>query len=136
MIKRLDFLIALLLTLNAKNLGAATITAATAGATAAQLGADPWPWIVGSAGAAIAFLMRAPVERRVAVTNGLISVLCGGIGAPFVASLASHYVHPVWANDLVWAAVLSIGWPFLVPLAMGWIERFSGALPARRDGSQ
>ncbi len=136
MSKSRQLILAVLLALNAKNVTAATLTAATAGATAAQLGADPWPWIVGSAGAAIAFLMRAPTTRQVAIAHGAISILCGGLGAPFAASILSHYVNPVWANDLVLAAVLSIGWPFFVPLAMAWFERIFGALPVRRDGSQ
>lgn len=129
-------LIALAVALNAKNGLAAALTAALAGATASQLGIDPWPWIVGAAGAAIAFLMRAPTIGRIAVANGGISILFGGLGAPYAAALLSHYVDPVWANDLVLAAVLSIGWPFFVPIAMGWFERFASALPVRRDGGQ
>lgn len=134
MTKTKQILLALSLALNAKNLSAATATAVAAGATASHLGADPWPWIVGAAGAAIAFLVRAPTTRRVALAHGGISILCGGIGAPWVGSLLSHYVHPVWANDLVWAAVLSIGWPFFVPLLMGWIERVAATAPTRHNG--
>lgn len=131
-----QLLLALLLTLNAKNLSAATLTAATAGAMASQLGADPWPWIVGSAGAAIAFLMRAPTTPKIALANGLISILCGGLGAPFIANIVSYKIDPIYANDLVYAAFLSVAWPFLVPLAMRYIEKWFGALPASRQEGQ
>lgn len=129
-------LVAVVLTLNAKNSFAVTLTAALAGGTASQLGADPWPWIVGATGAAIAFLMRAPTTGRIALANGAISILFGGIGAPYAASLLSHYVHPVWANDLVLAAVLSIAWPWLVPIVWGWFRKAGDALPLPKSGGQ
>ncbi len=122
--------------MNGKNVLAAVATAAAAGATAAQLGADPMPWIIGSGGAAVAFLLRRPANWDHALAHGLISVFAGGIGAPWAATVVAHYLHPVLANDLVLAAALSIGWPFLVPLAMGWITRVFGALPERKNGEQ
>lgn len=113
-----------------------TATVATAGVTAAQLGAEPLPWVVGAGGAAIAFLLRAPTGAKVAIANGAISVLCGGLGAPFLASVIAHQFDPVYANDLVLAAVLSIGWPWLVPLGMGWVSRVFGGLPLPKSGGQ
>lgn len=136
MTKTQKFLLALLLALNAKNITAATLTAATAGAVATQLGVDPLPWIVGSAGAAIAFLMRAPTAPKIALANGLISILCGGLGAPFLANIVEAKVDAIYANDLVYAAILSVAWPFFVPLVMAWVERIFGALPVNRQGGQ
>ena len=119
-------LTALLLTFQGKNVFAAGATAAVAGATAAQLGADPWPWIVGSGGAAVAFLLRTPATWQFALGHGAISVFAGGIGAPFAATILAHYIHPVWANDLLLAGVLSVGWPWLVPLLMERFKAFLG----------
>lgn len=129
-------ILALALTFNGKNVIAAAVTAVAAGATAAQLGADPLPWIIGSGGAAVAFLLRRPASWDHALAHGLISVFAGGIGAPWAATVVAHYVNPVLANDLVLAAALSIGWPFLVPLVMDWITRVFGALPDRKNGGQ
>lgn len=128
-----QIILALLLTLNVKNITAATVTAVTAGVTAAQLGVDPWPWIIGSAGAAIAYLMRVPSDPRVAIANGGISILFGGLGAPFLANVIESKLDPAYANDLVFAAILSIGWPWLVPLAMGWVTRFVNVQPKRDE---
>lgn len=112
-------------------------TVATAGVTATQLGADPLPWVIGAAGAAIAFLLRSePTSAKVALGHGAISVLCGGLGAPFLASVIAHRFDPVYANDLVLAAALSIGWPWIVPLGMGWLSRVFGGLPLPKSGGQ
>lgn len=119
-----------------KNALAIGSTAIAAGVTAGHLGADPLPWIIGSGGAAVAFLLRRPAKWDYALAHGAISVFAGGIGAPWVATVVAHYVHPVVANDLVLAAVLSIGWPVLLPLAMGWVTRVFGALPERKSGGQ
>lgn len=129
-------LVVLTLVINGKNALATIATAAAAGATAAQLGADPLPWIIGSGGAAVAFLLRRPANWDHALAHGLISVFAGGIGAPWAATVVAHYLNPVLANDLVLAAALSIGWPFLVPLVMAWITRVFGALPERKNGGQ
>jgi len=127
------FTAALALTLTGKNALAAATTAAVAGATAAQLGADPWPWIIGSGGAAVAFLLRTPATWQFAVGHGAISVFAGGIGAPFAASLLGYYIHPIWANDLLLAGVLSVGWPWLVPLLMERVRVFIGSTPVDRS---
>ncbi|WP_288253751.1 hypothetical protein [uncultured Hydrogenophaga sp.] len=111
-------------------------TVAAAGVTASQLGTDPLPWAVGAAGAAIAFLLRAPSGAKAAIANGAISVLCGGLGAPYAARVIAYQFGEVYANDLVLAAVLSIGWPWLVPLCMGWITRVFGAAPQPKSGGQ
>lgn len=113
----------------------AAATAVVAGVTAGTLGADPLPWIVGSGGAAVAFLLRRPTTWNHALAHALISVFCGGVGAPWVATVISHYVHPVLANDLVLAAVLSIGWPVLVPIVMDKVLKHFGASPAQPTGN-
>jgi hypothetical protein len=122
--------------LTGKNAMAIGTTAVMAGATASQLGADPLPWIIGSAGAAVAFLLRRPAKWDYALAHGAISVFCGGVGAPWAATVVAHYVHPVLANDLVLAFGLSIGWPVFVPWVMAWLARIFGALPAAKNGGQ
>ncbi len=111
-------------------------TVAAAGVTASQLGADPLPWAIGAAGAAIAFLLRAPSGAKAAIANGAISVLFGGLGAPFAARVIAHQCGDVYANDLVLAAVLSIAWPWLVPIVWGWFRKSADAMPVPKSGGQ
>ncbi|WP_322470302.1 hypothetical protein SOM08_06250 [Hydrogenophaga sp. SNF1] len=113
-----------------------TATTAAAGMTAAMLGADPLPWAIGAAGAAIAFLLRAPSGAKAAIANGAISVLFGGLGAPFAARVIAHQFGDVYANDLVLAAVLSIAWPWLVPIVWGWFRKSADAMPVPKSGGQ
>lgn len=132
--KKLLFVGAFLL--HGKNAMAAASTAVVAGITAGHLGADPLPWIVGSFGAAVAFLLRRPAKWDYALAHGFISVFCGGVGAPWAATVVAHFADPVLANDLVLAFALSIGWPVLVPMVMGWIARVAGAAPVTKGGGQ
>lgn len=122
-----------------KNALAIGTTAAMAGATAAQLGADPLPWIIGSGGAAVAFLLRRPATWDHALAHAAISVFAGGIGAPWLANYMAHYIKPAPTDglDLVLAAVLSVCWPFFVPLVQARVVKWFGdGTPAPKNGGQ
>lgn len=105
-----------------KNAAASVATVGAAGVTAIQLGADPIPWALGAFGATVVYAYRKPSTRARALVNGGISVLIGGVGAPWAAALAGHYLGAVWANDYVMAFGLSAAWPWLVPVVMNIVN--------------
>lgn len=102
---------------------AAAATAATAGATAALTGIDPWPWVIGGFGGAIVYVKKPASTRLDAAANSLISVIIGGIVAPFAASMAAEYVSPKAANTYAFAFVLSAAWPWLVPMLFAKLQQ-------------
>lgn len=112
--------------LTGKNAIAAVTTGAVAGAVALSTGADPLPWGLGAFGAAVVYAYRRPDDRTKALVNFGISVMIGGLGAPWVASVLRHEFGDVWGNDYVLAFVLSAAWPWLVPAAFGLYERVAG----------
>lgn len=106
-----------------KNAAASVATVGAAGVTALQLGADPVPWALGAFGATVVYAYRKPSTRAIALVNGGISVVIGGIAAPWAATLAGHYLGSVWANDYVMAFGLSAAWPWLVPVVMNIVNQ-------------
>jgi hypothetical protein len=116
-------LVAIGLALTGKNALATAATVGAAGITAMQLGADPLPWVIGAFGGTVVFAYRRPSTRAVALVNGGISILLGGIAAPWAASIAGHYLGAVWANDYVMAFGLSAAWPWLVPVVMNIVTQ-------------
>lgn len=91
-------------------------TVAAAGVTAAQLGADPLPWVIGAMGSTVVYAYRKPATRAHALANGVVSVFLGGVGAPYAGTLVAHYLDPVLANPYVLAGVLSVAWPWAAPV--------------------
>ena len=125
---------ALALALHGKQALATVGTVAAAGVTAAQLGRDPVPWLIGAAACTVVYAYRKPVTREHALANSVISIFLGGIGAPYAAVVLSQYVNPVLANDWVLAGVMGAGWPWLMPLAMGIVRRRAEAAGGATDG--
>jgi hypothetical protein len=119
-------IITLIAALWGKNAAAAS-TALAAGATAAMVGADPWPWIIGGFGAAVVYVKRPPTSRADAIVNAAISICMGGIVAPLAAVAVAEYVNPKLADDYVIALVLSCLWPWLVPMMLKKIQEKSNA---------
>lgn len=109
--------------LTGKNAIATSATAVTAAVTADQLGRDPIPWLIGAAAVTVVYAYKKPISREHALANAVISVFLGGIGAPYVAAILSRYIDPVFANDWILAGVLGAGWPWLVPVALSFIQR-------------
>lgn len=117
------FLVGLGIAFTGKNAIASVATVGAAGVTALQLGADPVPWALGAFGATVVYAYRKPSTRTIALVNGGISVVIGGIAAPWAAAIAGHYLGPVWANDYVMAFGLSAAWPWLVPIVMNIVNQ-------------
>ena len=109
-----------------KNAGAAATAAIVAGVTADQIGANPILWALGAFGATGVYVHRKPSTRGKAMFNGGVSVLMGGIVAPWASIVAGHYINPVVSNEYVMAILLSAAWPWLVPAAFGLYERIAG----------
>lgn len=109
-----------------KNAVAAGSAAVVAGVTADQIGANPLLWALGAFGATGVYVYRKPSTRGRALFNGGVSVLMGGIVAPWASKVTGHYIDPVVGNEYVMALLLSAAWPWLVPAAFGFYERIAG----------
>lgn len=129
--------VALALATSGKQALATAGTVAAAGVTAAQLGMDPLPWVIGSAGATVVYAYRSPATRVHALANGVVSVFLGGVGAPYAATLIAHYADPVLANPYVLAGVLSVAWPWAAPVMWAKAVAMFNALvqPAKGGGN-
>jgi len=101
----------------------ATTTGVVAATTATQFGRDPVPWLIGAAAVTVVYAYRKPATREHALANGVISVFLGGIGAPWMGSVLSFYINPLFANDWLLAGILGAGWPWLVPVGLSLIQR-------------
>lgn len=108
--------LALALATSGKQALATAGTVVAAGVTAAQLGIDPLPWVIGAAGSTVVYAYRKPASRAHALANGVVSVFLGGVGAPYAGVLVSHYADPVLANPYMLAGVLSVAWPWAAPV--------------------
>jgi hypothetical protein len=112
--------------LTGKNAVAAATTGAVAATVAVSTGADPLPWALGAFGAAVVYAYRRPDDRAKALVNFGISVLIGGLVAPWAAATIRHQFGTVWGNDYVMALVMSAAWPWLIPAAFSLYERVAG----------
>lgn len=129
--------IALALACSGKQALATVGTVAAAGVTAAQLGMDPLPWVIGAAGGTVVYAYRSPATRAHALANGVVSVFLGGVGAPYGAALVAHYADPILANPYVLAGILSVSWPWAAPVVWGKAVAMFEALfkPANGGGN-
>lgn len=97
----------------------ALATGATAAVVASQIGSDPIPWAIGAFGASImAAYRKKAAPRPVAWADAGVSIMIGGLVAPFAASVASVYWGPVWNQPYVAAAVFSPTWAYV---ARRWV---------------
>ena len=71
---------------------AAITTGAAASALSVWVGFDPMPWVAGAAGGAIIFLKTEHQSRKETAANGLISVMLGGLVAPWLVRAAEIIV--------------------------------------------
>jgi hypothetical protein len=89
-----------------------TIAATTATAATAAVVSHDWvTWAVSGVGA-VAYRLRNPeVKKVVSVSNGIISVFLGGLGAPWLVSLAVPGVSqpPLYLS----AFLVSLTWPYM-----------------------
>lgn len=117
-----------------KSWAAGAATAATAGVAASAAGIDPWPWVIGGFGAAIVYVKRPASSKPDAVINAMISVMIGGIVAPWAAAGVGHYLTQSLANDYALAFLLSSLWPWLVPVFMDKFKAWK--LPAQQANEE
>jgi len=116
---------AVLLLATSKNAVAAAAVSVTAGLTASHLGRDPVPWLIGAAAVTVVYAYWRPADKPKALANGVISVFLGGIGAPLAGAqfVKWEWLEPAPINDWALAFVLGACWPWLVPIALKFIER-------------
>jgi hypothetical protein len=74
----------------------------------------------------VVYAYRRPDDRAKALVNFGISVLIGGLVAPWAAAAIRDNFGQVWGNDYVMAFVMSAAWPWLIPAAFSLYERFAG----------
>ena len=116
-------------------------TGAASTAIATVTGLDPWPWILATLGMVYMIVKTEPNPsktanqmRREALSNGMVSLICGGLGGPATASMANEYStafnQPYLLAFLIsafWQVVAFKGWPWILaeiwPLVKGWFQR-------------
>lgn len=123
----------------------AVAAGATAGVTAYLSGIDPWPWVIATVGMCYMLARSEPDTsktanriRRDALANGLVSLVCGGLGGPWTAVAVGEYINPKLANPLLMAFMISAfwqviayrGWPFFLaeiwPIVKSWLSKKNG----------
>lgn len=93
-------------------IAAAVTTAAAAMAIAPSIGFDPVTWFLSGVGAVVAHLKMVETLRRVAIANGIISVILGGFGGPYINAILMKYEFPQLPVYLA-AFGLAVAWPFI-----------------------
>lgn len=113
-------------------------------AAAAGLGLDWMPWAVGAAGSTVVYAYKPPTKRSIALANGVISVMLGGVGGPFAVSAASEVFDAVWLstfnNILLSSFALAAAWPWIAPKLwsglVGMWNGFTQGVSRRQGGGQ
>ena len=108
--------LAVAVALHGKNALATGATVVAAGVTAAQIGADPWPWVIGAMGSTVVYAHKRGTTTVHSLSNGVISVFLGGVCAPYVGTLIAQEYNPIYANTYVLAGVMSAAWPWVIPV--------------------
>lgn len=127
--------LAVAIALHGKNAVATGATVVAAGVTASHMGADPWPWVIGAMGSTVVYAHKRGATTALSLSNGVISVAMGGLGAPYAGTLLTQYVNPVFANTYVLAFTLSAAWPWVLPLLWERGKDAIGALFRPKGGS-
>jgi hypothetical protein len=75
------------------------------------------PWVLGLMGSAIVHAHFPPRSSAMAVSNGIISVVLGGLGGPVVVGLLGHYlgISTGIKAMLLASFVLAAAWPWVAP---------------------
>ena len=99
--------------LASKHAVAASIaTAATVAVVAPAIGFDPLTWFFSGIGAVAARLKIIETSRQVAIANGIISVVLGGLGSPYALALVMKFDYPQPPIYLC-AFLLALLWPVI-----------------------
>lgn len=119
----LPLFLAMILMLFGKHAAAATVAGtAAAGAVAFELGADPWPWILGGMACTVVYAYKPPDNRAKALANAVMCIFLGGVFAPWFAGL--DWVAPcvgTGAGKYVLCFLIPATWPWTAPVLY---ERF------------
>lgn len=121
-----------LATLTTSHAKAVAATTAVAGATAGMAGLDPLAFVFAALGAMVVIVKFPAVTRMHGMTNAVISVCIGGLGAPTVADFLSLKTD-LYFNALFVAFVMSALWPVAAsaaqqvwPALRGRLEKMIG----------
>lgn len=121
---------------------AATSAALLSGVSASAAGVDPFPWVLATMGMVYMLARTEPSQdkttlqiRRDALANGLVSLICGGLGGPWTAVLIAQWAgNPRLESPLLMAFLISAFWqivayrvwPEIWPIAKSWLQRKVG----------
>lgn len=107
------------------SIAASTLTGFAGVYFASTLGFDPWPWILGILGGVIIRVKLPPTSRPDGLVNGAISVVLGGVVAPWGSTAMAATVGPSIAPDpYVLAFALACLWPWLANIIHKKIGEF------------
>lgn len=122
---------------------ASTATASAAGVSAVIAGFDPFPWVLATMGMVFMLINLEPDEkktkdqiRKEALANGLVSLVCGGLGGPWTAIVFGIYVNPRLESPLLMAFLISAFWqiiafrvaPVALPPLINWAKNWADNL--------
>ena len=121
---------------------AATSAAALSGVSATIAGIDPLPWVLATMGMVYMLARTEPSQDKTpnqirldALANGLVSLVCGGLGGPWTSiAIAQWAGNPRLESPLLMAFMISAFWqivayrvwPALWPIAKSWLQRKVG----------
>lgn len=121
---------------------AATSAALLSGVSATIAGVDPFPWVLATMGMVYMLARTEPSQdktalqiRRDALANGLVSLICGGLGGPWTSiAIAQWAGNPRLESPLLMAFLISAFWqivayriwPAVWPIAQSWLQRKVG----------
>lgn len=96
------------------SIAASSLTGIVGAYFATTLGFDPWPWVLGILGGVIIRVKLPPTSRLDGLVNGAISVVLGGVVAPWGAVAMSASLGPAIApNAYVLSFALACLWPWI-----------------------
>lgn len=105
------------------SIGGSIVTAGAAIMASPAIGFDPFTWSFAALGAVVGKFKTPTTTRTDTAMNGIISVVLGGLGAPFVIDLIRKYEYPAPSVYLL-AFGLAIVWPFVLKEAVKyWNKR-------------
>jgi hypothetical protein len=107
--------------------------AGTVGLSAISAGLDPWPWVLATTGMIIMLLKTEPDTnktknqiRKETLANGIVSLVCGGLGGPWTALAVGVYISPKLESPLLMAFLISAFWQVVAfriwPIAVDWLR--------------
>jgi hypothetical protein len=101
------------------------------------------PWVLGLLGSTIVHAHFPPRSSSMAVSNGVISVVLGGLGGPVAAEVIRYYLwFPSGMNGVLLASfALAAAWPWVAPALWDgirgmWTGFVTGFSKRQTDGNK